>query len=555
MSGKMTYFGAIKFLKKYILKYKQHFLLFYIGFLFDLVLQILLPILFGIMIDQIVYRGNQTMFLTLSGVYIVTACISCGLYFLIYAQHHYLFSMYTLDIKLDIYRHLIKMDSPYRTGQSTGNLMALLNQDSSACVHFMIRNVIHFINGFLEIVLLLFYLFKIDWRIGLFSAIAAPLSVAITIRYGEKIRRYEAASRAVYGTYVSWIHEMLSAMKDLRLLCAQSHVGKQFAAYHEELFCAERKSGFSSMTANNLVQGVNLFIRLSIYGLVAFLAGKGSITIGLLTVILSFYGKLTSMIQRVSSQYLDSQKRVAAIERIYRFLQSPLEKEADRTEELVITNGEISIEKLCFSYEKGQPIYQDFHLTIQSGERVALTGESGSGKTTLAYLLLGFYQAQSGIIRIDGHDLSKCTLKSIRSQLGLVAQDVFLIPGTIAENICLGNRHASKKQLESVCRQAGLWDFVLTLPNGLDTVIGSCGRELSGGQKQRIAIARIYLKNPKILIFDEATSALDSDTEAQIHKAWESVLQNKTVLVISHRPSSLALCHCVVNVKGGSHVY
>lgn len=551
---KLTYFGAICFLKKYVKKHMQSFFLFYLGFLFDLVLGVVLPIVFGIMIDEIVYKENVSLFLQLSGMYVVMALFSCALYFLIYAHHHYLMNMYTLDIRLDIFQHLMKADAQYMADQSTGDTIALLQKDVGECMHFMIRNVIHFGNGILGIVLVMVYLFKIDWRIGLFSMIAAPLSVLINTKFGKKIRGYGKQSRKIYGEYISWVHEMLSALRDVRMLGAQNHVETQFEEYHEKLFKVERKSGMSSMTAGNLVNLSNLLIRLGIYGFAGFLASKGAITIGLLTVVLAFYESLTSKISRVSGTYLDGQNRIATIQKIHDFMKAPTEETMGGEDELVITNGKISMEKVSFAYKKGSEVLSDFNLEIQPGEKVALTGKSGSGKSTLAYLLLGFYRPEKGRIQIDGQDLSKCSLKSIRNQIGLVAQDVLIIPGTIRENICLGNRKATNQQVENVCKQAGLWDFILTLPEGLNTVVGFQGRDLSGGQKQRVAIARIYLKNPKILIFDEATSALDSETEEEIHKAWNHVLKGKTAIVIAHRESSVMLCDRAVAVKEDVYV-
>lgn len=552
---KLTYFGAIGFLKKYIKKHIQSFLLFYLGFLFDVLLGIALPIVFGMMIDAIVYQENMELFLQLSGVYVVMALFSCVLYFFIYAHHGFLMNMYTLDIRMDIFEHLLKADAKYMADQSTGDTIALLQKDTIECMHFVIRNVIHFSNGILSIVITLLFLFKIDWRIGLFSLVAAPVSVWIHTKFGKKIRNYGKETRKVYGEYISWVFEMLSALKDVRLLGAKAHVENRFETYHESLFQVERQSGMSSMTAGNLVNFSNLIIRLGIFAFAGYLAQKGAITVGVLTAVIAFYEDLTSRLQRTGGSFLDAQNRIATIQKIYDFFRISTEEEIDGEQELAVSKGEIQMEKLSFSYEEDRKVLKDFCLKISPGERVAITGESGSGKSTLAYLLLGFYRPDKGKIYVDGQDLSKCSLASIRSQIGLVAQDVFLMPGTILENIRLGNKKATLEQVKKVCKQAGLWEFISTLPEGLHTVVGGFGRELSGGQKQRVAIARIYLKNPKILIFDEATSALDSETEKAIHDAWKQVLQGKTALVIAHRETSVALCDRVAAVKEDEYVY
>ena len=182
---------------------------------------------------------------------------------------------------------------------------------------------------------------------------------------------------------------------------------------------------------------------------------------------------------------------------------------------------------------------------------MALVGKSGCGKTTLARLLVGFYRPQEGMIAIDGQRLDACALDSVREEIGYVQQDVLVFDGSIRQNLLMGNRHAEEEQLIRAYEEAGLAPFIESLPDGLDTIIGSKGMGLSGGQKQRLAIARIYLKNPKILIFDEATSALDSETESAIHQAWRKVLTGKTALVIAHRQSSVMLCdRCTILENG-----
>lgn len=551
MNETLNFRTAIHFLSKYIKKHRSNFVRFYLGWLFDNMLAVIMPILFGIMIDEVVYKQNVSLFLKLSGMYVVLAVFSCVLYFFIYAQHHYLMNMYTLDIKLDIFRHLMKCKAEYLMDMSAGDISTLLEKDSNECMHFIIRNVIHQINRILSILIILSYLCKIDIRIGLFAMIAAPLSVFINTAFGKKIRTYGDKERSFYGTYISWVYEILSALKDIRLLGAQNHVKEKFEEYHISIYGVERKSGMTSYAAQKVIDFTSLVIRLSIFTFAGYLASRGQITIGVLTVILSFYGELTSALGAAGNSYLDAQHRISLIQKIYDFLNTPTEEDNIRRKELVVTNGTVTFEHLDFSYRSGMQILSDINLELHAGEKIAVTGESGSGKTTLAYLLTGFYQPQKGDIRIDGQRLFECSLRSIRSQIGLVAQDVLIFPGTIRENIRLGNPRATEEQLKEVCIQAELWKVIQNLPEGLDTIIGMHGNDLSGGQKQRIAIARIYLKNPQIIIFDEATSSLDGETEAEIHHAWNKVLTGRTAIIITHRESTLIHCDRIITIQKG----
>lgn len=555
MRKKLNYITAIKFLQIYMKKHMSNFLRFYMGWLFDTILSVVMPVLFGIMIDRIVYKQNLTLFFQLSGMYVVLAVFSCILYLFIYAQHHYLLNMFTLDIKLDIFRHLMKCKTEYLEDMSSGDISTLLEQDSSECMHFMIRNVIHQINRILHIIVILTYLCRIDVRLGVFAMLVAPLSVFINTKYGKKIREYGDKSREYYGTYISWIFEILSALKDIRVLGAQQHVENTFEKCHREVYGVEQKSGMDTFKAGQLTSFLALIIRLTIFTFAGYLAAQEQLTIGVLTVVISFYNSLTGLVETVSSSYLDGLHRISMIQRIYDFLQAPTEGNDNVQNALTITHGNIEFQHLDFAYSNGIPILSDITLKIPAGERIAITGESGSGKTTLAYLLIGFYRPRSGTILIDSQDISKCTLNSIRNQIGLVAQDVLIFPGTIRENIKLGQPKATEDQIISVCKQAELWDVIQSLPAGLDTFIGIHGSDLSGGQKQRIAIARIYLRNPRIIIFDEATSALDAETEFEIHNAWNKVLAGRTSIIITHRESTLMHCDRVAAIRKGKLCY
>lgn len=551
MKKKLNYFTAIKFLSKYILRHKKNFIMFYFGWFFDMALSVAMPILFGIMVDEIVYYQNLDVFIKISIAFVIMSVFSCVLYFLIYAQHHYLMSMYTFDIKKDIFEHLQRCDAQYLSDASSGDIITILQKNSVECMHFVIRNIIHLFNGIMSLIVVGIYLFVISWQIGLFILLAAPVSVFINAKFGKKIRSYGDRQRKYYGGYISWVFEILSGLRDIRMLGAQQKTNKTFEENHKKMFAVNIKAGISSLTANNIIAFTNLCVQLAIFAFAGYLALSGNITIGLLTIIVGFYGFLTATINRVSNSYLDAQNRVSYIQQIYDFMNSPAEDEWRGKNELNVTNGNITFHNIKFAYEKSNAVLDGFNLKIESGERFALLGKSGCGKTTLAYMLIGFYQPQCGTIEIDGQKLSDCSLKSIRQNIGLIQQDVLLFDGTIKQNILLGNRTATDEQLEFACRQSGLWEFIESLPQKLYTIIGAQGVGLSGGQKQRVAIARIYLKNPPIIIFDEATSSLDSETEKAIHEAWKNVLAGRTSIVIAHRQSSVMLCKRAAVLENG----
>lgn len=551
MTDKLNYFTAIKFLSKYIGKHKSNFIMFYLGWLFDSILSVIMPILFGIMIDEIVYYQDVDTFIKIALVFVVLTAFSCGLYFLIYFQHSYLMNMYTFDIQKDVYRHFQKTNAQVLSNASTGDIITTVQNYAPECMHFVIRNMIHITNNTLMMIAYAAYLFVIDWRIGLFALCAAPISTFINAKSGKKIRKYGDEQRKYYNGFISWIFEILSALRDIRMLGARNKTEELFKKNHKSMFSVNIKSSISVLTTGNIVSFTNLAIQLCIFSIAGYAAISGNITVGELTVIISFYASLTSAERSVSNSYLDAQNRISFIQCIHDFMQSPTEDEWQGEKSLTIKDGSVNFDNITFEYNEHKPVIHNLNLKIAPGERFALVGKSGCGKTTLAYMLIGFYRPQMGSISIDGQALTDCSLQSIRQGIGLVQQDVLIFDGTIRENILLGKQQATEEEIISACHASGLWEFIESLPDGLNTVIGSKGIGISGGQKQRIAIARVYLKDPQIIIFDEATSSLDSETEAAIHEAWQEVLTDRTAIIIAHRQSSVMLCQRAAIIEDG----
>lgn len=547
----LTYFGAIRFLSKYIRHYRTNFVMFYIGMFFDMLLGIVMPVLFGIMIDEIVYRQNLDSFLRISLVFVIMSLFSCVLYFLIYAQHQFLMGMYVYDIQRDIFRHFHKAQAEFLSDAKTGDIITIIQNYARECMHFVIRNIIHLTNNCINLVLLTVYIFLINPWIGLLMLIAVPSSVFVNAKFGKKIRNCSDGQREYYSGYVGYIYEVFTAISDIRLLGAAKKVNRDIADGQRKMFEFNTKAGVAAITAQNIIDSVNLIIQLAVFALTAWLVSKGDMTIGLLTVVMTYFAALTKRVKSTGASFLDAQNRIGFIQRIYDFMQSPVEDVWPGKKVLHVRSGEIVADQITFSYQKSGDIFQDFSLHIKPGERFALCGKSGCGKTTFAYLLMGFYRMQKGKLVIDGQDLEDCTLKSIRCNIGMVSQDVMLFEGSIRKNLLLGKRDATEDEIIAALQKAGIWEYVSGLPQGMDTVIGGRGAGLSGGQRQRIAIAQIYLKNPAVIIFDEATSSLDSETERQIHEAWTAVLSGRTSIIIAHRQSSVMLCDRAAILENG----
>ncbi|KPH68457.1 ABC transporter ATP-binding protein, partial [Oceanobacillus caeni] len=273
----------------------------------------------------------------------------------------------------------------------------------------------------------------------------------------------------------------------------------------------------------------------------AWLTFNGQLSYGGLVSFVLYVNVLFNPIQKITALLELYPKGMAGFQRFVDLLDvSPDVKDKENAKEVETLKGDISFHNVTFGYEKTQaPVLNELSFDIKAGQTVAFVGSSGAGKTTICSLIPRFYDVTGGSITIDGIDIRDITKKSLRQQIGVVQQDVFLFTGTLRENIAYGNLHATDEEIEAAARQAHMEEFIRELPDGYETQVGERGLKLSGGQKQRIAIARMFLKNPPILILDEATSALDTETETIIQKALSDLAKDRTTLVIAHRLATI----------------
>lgn len=550
-NNKLTIFSALKFLWQFAKKYKRNFALFYLGWLVQTFLAAISPILIALMIDEVVYYKNTDFFLKISLIFVVLSVFSCILYFAIYTIHHYLISMYTFDIKKAVFNHAVKADPTFLSGTPTGSIITLLSRDSGECMHIIIRNVIHFINATLRVSFCVIFVWLYSWEMGLLMMVAIPLTLLVNRYYGKQKRKQSDKYMAAYSGFNSFLMEILSGLREVKLMAAQTSAQKYFVGNVKSMISIKIKSAYADLKSRQFTALINLFVDLSMYTLAGFLAFQGKITLGMFMAILEYLRILTFEIGYLSENNMDMHNRLSNVQRIYDFLQTKTEDDWEGKDELNVINGTVSFNNVTFQFDDRQTILSKINLKVRPGERISISGSSGSGKTTLTNLLLGFYKPQEGNITIDGIDIRNCSLKSLRGNIGVVQQEVLIFEGTIRENLKLGNPKATDEQMLSACDKAAIGDMVRNLPQGLDTIIGKEGRDLSGGQKQRLSIARIYLKDPKILIFDEATSSLDHKSEKLVHDAWDELCKGRTTIIISHRPSSIEKCDRIINLSEG----
>lgn len=549
---KLSYFKCVRFLMPFLSNLKVQCVMFYLGCLFETVAGVVSTILFGVMIDQIVYYKHIYLFVQIGVVFLMLVLFECIVWYITYEVYSYIWNKLNFNVRIHLFDHMQKIKAQDMANQNYGDLMVMIRWYTMDCVHFFVRDIVHNINNYIKIVVCMIILFMLHPILGIAMLVMVPASVFISFRFGKVARKASDNNKELYGEYVSWLMEILNALKDIRFLGAENRVKKLFRGKQEQLIETDIQVSVSNIKAEQWLAFSNTIFQLILYALLAFLTlSSSSLMIGSVIVSLSYFTVLTSAFKKVSQSYMNAQGRISIIQRHYNFLKLPTMNDWPGKENIDNLNGRIDIQNLTFAYENAEPILNGLNLSVSPGERLALVGESGCGKSTLAYMLIGFYKAKKGQICIDGKLLENYTLSSLRKNIGLVQQDVLIFDGTVRENIVLGNPDATDEEIYNACKAAGIYDFVDELQEGLDTMLGYDGRELSGGQKQRIAIARIYLKNPKIIIFDEATSALDSNTEQMIYDSWKKVLKDRTAIIIAHRQSSVMLCDRVAILANG----
>jgi ATP-binding cassette subfamily B protein len=366
-----------------------------------------------------------------------------------------------------------------------------------------------------------------------------PVLFWFAYRQRKNLSRASMSSRARIGEVNADLQNSIAGVRVAKAFETSEHERERFHAgnmYYAEARGQQYKAMAEFFSGTGFILDVLIVVTLLAGGMFAY---YGRISAGDFTAYLLFVGLFTDPIKRLINFVEQLQNGMTGFVRIQELMKETPETDTEGAADLANARGDISFENVSFSYGEGENVFSGIDLHISPGETVALVGPSGGGKTTMCHLLPRFYEPRSGRITIDGRDIREYTLFSLRTSIGIVQQDTYLFAGTIRDNIAYGDFEASDERILDAARSANIDDFIESLPDGLDTYVGERGTMLSGGQKQRIAIARVFLKNPRILILDEATSALDNVTETAIQESLEKLAAGRTTIVVAHRLSTV----------------
>lgn len=445
------------------------------------------------------------------------------------------------DMRSELFKHLQKLPFKYFDDNKTGVIMSRMTNDL-----FEISELAH--HGpedvFLSLVTIVgafIVLSFINVYLALIVFAFVPFIVIYVALMHKRMSKAFAEMRVVQGEINADIESAISGVRVSRAYNASAHESEKFEHGNKEFVRAKSKQ---YRVMGEFFSSATFFLDLLYF--VVLLAGGlffyfGKIDAGEFAAFVLYISALIAPIRTLANIYEQIQNGATGFKRFCEIMDIEPEKEAEDAIEVSELRGEIVFDDVTFGYESedGKKVISNFSMTIPAGKTVALVGPSGGGKTTICHLIPRFYEIDGGRITVDGYDLKKIKRESLRSNIGLVQQDVFLFNGTIKENIAYGNFNATDEEIAEAAKKANIHDYIVSLPDGYQTNVGERGVKLSGGQKQRVSIARAFLKNPSILILDEATSALDNSTEMLIQDALNKLSDGRTTLVVAHRLSTV----------------
>ena len=536
------------FLGKYLRKNLKGFWAFFIGWYMEGFLCFILPIFLGILSDEMIYHQNIKDFTTIAGCLVFITIFWCILYFGVYMFFNDNYSKYAFDIKKDIFSKLEKLALGSFDKIPNGDLTNMIINYSDECIFIINRNIIYAIRAISLIALYSYYIFSLNKNIGIWIIVLVSISSYISIKTTTQIGRYSDNEKIINSEFQGWLFDILRGVRDVKLLKSEAVAEKKYHYYQDNIINLQNKKKIFKYHMQTISDISNFLLELVIFVIGAKAVADKTITIGAFLVIYSFYKEIKVCILLMNGYFSDWFDRLSYVNYIQKFLDEDEEDCQGMDHEY--EEGTITFHKVDFAYEGQETILKNLNISIPKNKITAIVGASGCGKTTLVNLILRFYKLNAGEIEIDNYNIEKCSLKSLRKQIGIVQQNNYFFEGTIFDNLLLGNETIGESELYRVCSLVGIYDEIMNKPEGFHTVLGENGEGLSGGQKQRLSIARILLRDPKIIIFDEPTSALDRENE-EIFFDTVKKLEDHTVLIISHKYDSLEKCDYILVLEDG----
>lgn len=536
----------MKLIKKFIGYYRPYKKIFF----FDLFCAAVISLI-DLIYPQLLRQGANTVFVQEKSVILrILPALALGLLvmyiiqslckYYVNCQGHVMGAMMERDMRKELFEHYEKLSFSYYDNNNSGQMMSRLVSDLFDISEFAHHGPENLFISLIKLIGSFIFLTVINWRLVIPLLFIVILMVVFSTKQSKRMHATFLDNRRKIGDINARLQDTLSGIRVVQSFANEEIEKKKFAVSNEN-FLVSKKENYRCMGSfsawNIFFQGM-MYLTVLVFG--GYLISQDKMEPADLAMYALYIGIFISPIQILVELTEMIQKGLSGFRRFSAIMETePDIEDAPDAKELKDVKGDVKYDHVTFRYNEDEPVLSDVSFEIPAGRSIALVGPSGGGKTTICSLLPRFYELTDGKITIDGQDIRNFTLESLRKNIGIVQQDVYLFCGTVRENIAYGNPDATEEEIVEAARNANIHDFIMSLPDGYDTFVGERGTRLSGGQKQRISIARVFLKNPPILILDEATSALDNESERHIQKSLEELSKNRTTITIAHRLSTI----------------
>ncbi len=509
------------------------------------------PVLVSIGIDRGISKHNARALDTAVGAYIVVTILA---YLIARVQFVYINRAgegFLRDLRVRVFDHLQRQGLAFFDREQTGVLVSRMTADVESMGELIQFGLLQFVSAALLVAMTLILLFVLSWQLTLLALIVFPIIVIASIKFQRDSNRVYLRVRERVGSNLSALQEGISGVRVIQAFDREDEQSRRFAKSNKELFDTHMDSIRISMWYFGLVEFSGIVATAGMVGVGGWLVHRGTVSLGVVTAFVLLLSSLFEPVQQLSQLYNTVQSAGASLQKLYGILDTV--PEVDELPDAVeLPNvGEVAVIDVGFEYVPGRPVLEHVTLTVGIGERLALVGPTGAGKSTLAKLMARLYDPTEGTVSFAGIDLRQATLRSLRERVVVVPQEGFLFSGTIRDNLSIARPSATDAEIEQSLAAIGVLEHFAAFPDGLRTEVRERGSRLSAGERQLIALARAALVDPAVLVLDEATSNLDPGTEAEVEHALESLMLNRTVIVVAHRLSTVRRADRIAVVDAG----
>ena len=453
------------------------------------------------------------------------------------------------DIRRDLFEHMQRLSFEYYDSRPHGKILTRIINYINSISDLMTNGLINFILEIFNLVFITIFMFFVSWQLALITMAGLPLYAAVMMFIKNRQRKAWQSVSNKSSNLNAYLHESIVGVKISQMFTRED----ENEEINDKLANAYRKSWMRAVKFSNLVwpvtDTVSIAVRAGIFA-VGLLAFRGTLSLGTILAMTDYSARFWQPLMNLSNLMNTFINAVAYLERIFEMMDEPITvDDAPDAVEMPEIIGDVHFENVTFAYEEGINILENLSFDVKAGESIALVGPTGAGKTTIVNLISRFYNINGGKVRIDDSDISKVTLKSLRSQMGIMLQDSFIFSGTLMDNVRYGRLDATLDEVRAACKIVGIDDYIMSLKDGYETEVNERGAGLSQGQKQLIAFARTIVSDPKILVLDEATSSIDAKTERYLQNGLDHLLKGRTSFIIAHRLSTIRSCDRIMYVS------